>query len=629
MSSIQRVRIVFTALAFVLLVPLALLIQRALSSERAEQERSHETVAERVFDELERELTLFLRREEERPFDHYRYFVLPSNTLSSALELERSPLAELPTDPFVVGYFQIEPDGSVTSPLRPDGSEAEMRVELVTRTVRDHWQSRMAGRSENDELQEAAADGKRARWPRLAVTPALEEEGRGTALGELNRAAADRQQRRTKLSQTPAANAYNFSSEASENVLQQELSSKEVVEGERRGRAGARFELEGRGLEEAVEASLQKKANEPVDVRLEPMVGREVNGRYMLLYRTVVIDRAGYRQGVLLDVPELVRWLAARVLASNELSRSARLVPEGEDGIPPVPGDSFVFRHRFAEPFGPVTGVLSLASLRELAGSSYLYSLSALLLLAATVGLFAVYRMVAVAMTYAERRQNFASAVSHELKTPLTAIRMYGEMLRDKLVPSEEKRQRYYEVITAETERLTRLVDNVLELGRLERKERSFHTVIGDVRPVVEETLAILGPHAESEGFQIRMELDPEVPKARFDPDALSQVVFNLVDNAIKYARHAAERKVLVSCKKEDAGVRLEVIDSGPGVDPCHLSGIFEPFYRIENENTRTSKGTGIGLALVKGLVEKMGGSVRAHNRAEGGFVVTVTLKSS
>ena len=410
MSSIKRVRVVFTALAFVLLVPLALLIQRALSSARAEQERSHETVAERVFDELERELTLFLRREEERPFDHYRYFVLPSNTLSSALELERSPLAELPVDPFVVGYFQIEPDGSVTSPLRPDGSEAEMRVELVTRTVRDHWQSRMAGRSESDEFRGAAADDKRRDQASEPVSPVMDEKGRGTALGELNRAAADRQQRRTKLSQTPAANVYNFSSEASENVLQQELSSKELVEGEERGRAGARFELEGRGLEEAVEASLQKKANEPVDVRLEPMVGREVNGRYMLLYRTVVIDRAGYRQGVLLDVPELVRWLAARVLASNELSRSARLVPE--DGIPPVPGDSFVFRHGFAEPFGPVTGVLSLAPLRELAVSSYLYSLSVLLLLTATVGLFAVYRMVAVAMAYAERRQNFASAVS-------------------------------------------------------------------------------------------------------------------------------------------------------------------------------------------------------------------------
>ena len=89
------------------------------------------------------------------------------------------------------------------------------------------------------------------------------------------------------------------------------------------------------------------------------------------------------------------------------------------------------------------------------------------------------------------------------------------------------------------------------------------------------------------------------------------------------------KRGQVISCKKETAGVRLDVIDSGPGVDPGHLSRIFEPFYRIENENTRSSKGTGIGLALVKGLVEKMGGSVRAHNGAEGGFVVSIKLRSS
>ena len=165
-------------------------------------------------------------------------------------------------------------------------------------------------------------------------------------------------------------------------------------------------------------------------------------------------------------------------------------------------------------------GVLFLVPLHELAGSSYLYCFSVLLLLTSNVGLSAVYGMVAVAMAYAERRQNFASAVLHELKTPLTAIRMYGEMLRDKLVSSEDKRQRYYEIITTETERLTRLVDNALELGRFERKERSLHTVSGDVRPVIEEALAMLGPYAENDGFQIRMELDPAESKARFDSDA-------------------------------------------------------------------------------------------------------------
>ena len=617
MTSRKRVRIVFVALATVLLVPLALLIQRALSSERAERERNHETVAERIFDELERELTLVLRREEERPFEHYRTFVLPARPISAAFELERSPLAELPTDPFVVGHFQIEPDGSVTSPLGAKDPEAARRIELVTRMVREHWLNRMAARLESSEFQPTADDRRR------------DEVGRSTAFRELNRAAADRQERRTTLSQAPAANVYNFSSEASENVLQRELYSKDVTKEEALDQSGASIQLEGQRLEEAVEASLQKKANEPVDVRLEPMVGREVDSRYMLLYRTVVIDRAGYRQGLLVDVPELIRWLAARVLASDELSRAAHLSPASEDSGQPEPRDSFLYRHRFAEPFAPIAVGLSLAPLPELAGSSYLYALSVLLVLAATVGLFAVYRTVAVAMGYAERRQNFVSAVSHELKTPLTTIRMYGEMLRDELVPTDEKRRRYYEIITAETERLSRLVDNVLELGRLGRKERPLHVTSGDIRPVVEEAMSILGPHAENEGFRIRTDFADDLPAVRFDRDALSQVVFNLVDNAIKYARQGAVHEVVVSCSRDGSGVRLEVLDSGPGVPPKQLSRIFEPFYRVEKESTRRTKGTGIGLALVKGLVEKMGGSVLAQNRPGGGFVVSVSLRAT
>ncbi|MCP4657021.1 MAG: HAMP domain-containing histidine kinase, partial [bacterium] len=239
---------------------------------------------------------------------------------------------------------------------------------------------------------------------------------------------------------------------------------------------------------------------------------------------------------------------------------------------------------------------------------------------------FALYRMVAVVVDYAERRTNFVSAVTHELKTPLTAIRMYGEMLRDGMVPDEGKRQRYYEIMTAESERLTRLLSNVLELARLERKTRTMNLVMADLAPVVEEAIAVLGPHAEKEGFTIRLDLAPERVPARFDRDALKQVLFNLLDNALKYSRKASEKEVIVSCRRQQDGVVLRVADRGPGVSRPHLKRIFEPFYRGESELTRTSKGTGIGLALVRGLVERMGGTVTGRNRGEGGFEVSVFL---
>ena len=202
-------------------------------------------------------------------------------------------------------------------------------------------------------------------------------------------------------------------------------------------------------------------------------------------------------------------------------------------------------------------------------------------------------------------------------------------MLRDGIVASKEKRQQYYGIITAETERLTRLVNNVLELSRLERKDRPLNMTVGDVAPLIEEVVGILGPHAEQEGFLIQVNLDSNLPSVRYDRDALLQVLFNLVDNAIKYSRGAPQKEITISCRREKDGLLLSVADRGPGVPPRHMKAIFQPFYRAENELTRSSKGTGIGLALVRGLVDRMGGSIHCENAETGGFVASISLRSA
>jgi signal transduction histidine kinase len=204
---------------------------------------------------------------------------------------------------------------------------------------------------------------------------------------------------------------------------------------------------------------------------------------------------------------------------------------------------------------------------------------------------------------------------------------MYGEMLRDGIVDSEEKRGLYYETITAESERLTRLINNVLELSRLEKKSRPMVMVAGDVAPVLREVADILGPHASREGFTLALDIAGDLPAVSFDRDALLQVLLNLVDNAFKYARGAADERIVIAARRDRDGAVLSVRDRGPGVAPRHISKIFEPFYRGENELTRRTKGTGIGLALVRGLVERMGGRVAGRNLPEGGFEVDVSLQ--
>ncbi len=147
--------------------------------------------------------------------------------------------------------------------------------------------------------------------------------------------------------------------------------------------------------------------------------------------------------------------------------------------------------------------------------------------------------------------------------------------------------------------------------------------------PAVEDVLRLLRPHAESKGFALRLAVDDGLPPVAFERDALSQVLFNLVENALKYAREAPVNEVLVTLQPAGKDVALTVRDHGPGVPPAHLRHVFEPFYRGEDELTRTTSGAGIGLALVRQLVERMGGRVVGRNHPNGGFEVTVTLPGS
>jgi signal transduction histidine kinase len=232
--------------------------------------------------------------------------------------------------------------------------------------------------------------------------------------------------------------------------------------------------------------------------------------------------------------------------------------------------------------------------------------------------------MVAVALRYAEQRSNFVAAVSHELKTPLTAIRMYGEMLRDGLVPGEEKRAEYYRTITAESERLSRLIDNVLEFARGERGEAPLALRTGSLASEVATLCDALRPHAAESGFTLELLAAPDVPAVSFDRDAVAQILVNLVDNALKYARGAGRRVVQVTCAGEAGGVVLRVRDFGPGLPARDLGRVFELFQRGESELTRATRGSGLGLALVRSLARRMRARVSARNAEGGGFEVVV-----
>jgi signal transduction histidine kinase len=613
--SARRLPLVLALLAVALLVPTGLLVHRALRGAGAEQEERHRAVAERLFDEMERALSDLVTREEARPVESWR----------AASDLR---LTELPEEPFVLGYFQVEPDGRVTAPL-PARRDAALGV------VTKWFTSRTRGAEAGD------AEAKRARPPEQAPgttvslekaeteslralgdtaksqAPSASPSSAYDALQSLNRGAEERSLRQRKMvAQRAEADVPAALHESAAPAAPMPVAPPEAAEGRREALADLRRDARA------------EVGHDGAAVAVDPLVGRLADARHLLLYRSVFAGAEALRQGLVLDVEDLAAHLRDRALGANRLPGALLSFSSegGNDETPGAPDGARRYRHRFAEPFDAVTASVALAPLGGGSGAGVVYALAALLVVTGGVGLFAVHRMVTVAVGFAERRSNFVAAVSHELKTPLTAIRMYGEMLRDDLVPSDDKRREYYRTITVESERLSRLIDNVLEFSRLEKGTRSMRIVVGAVGPVVEEAAELLRPHAERTGFTLRTDVAPDLPPVRFERDALLQVLVNLVDNALNYAARATLREVAIECRRRGDGVVLCVRDRGPGVASRHLPRVFEAFYRGEDELVRETRGTGLGLALVKSLVERMGGTVGGRNAADGGFEVEIAL---
>ena len=228
----------------------------------------------------------------------------------------------------------------------------------------------------------------------------------------------------------------------------------------------------------------------------------------------------------------------------------------------------------------------------------------------------------------AVRKTTFVSNVSHELKTPLTTIRMYGEMLGDGIVKDETKKKGYLETIISESQRLTRLVNNVLDFGRLERGEKTYNREEIVLGSAVENILETQRPRLESAGLELEWVDDSQAAAAKLDPDALEQVLLNLLDNLVKYA--ADGKYAGVRLKKEAETVSIEVSDLGPGIPSEQRERIFETFHRVDDSLTSNKPGCGIGLGIAKKLVEDMEGQITCEaNKPKGARFRIVFPQSS
>jgi signal transduction histidine kinase len=247
-----------------------------------------------------------------------------------------------------------------------------------------------------------------------------------------------------------------------------------------------------------------------------------------------------------------------------------------------------------------------------------------LLLVVIVAGLVATYRLMKRETEMARLKADFVANVSHDLKTPLSLIRMFGETLQLGRVTDEAARQEYYRVITRESERLSRLIDNVLDFSRLEEGRREYDIAPTAVEPVIRETLEAFDFVLGQQGFKVEVTVPPDLPEVPLDADAVGQALANLVDNAIKYSGEV--KRLGIDARIEGEALCISVADAGVGIPPEEQPRIFEKFYRVGRSETQGRRGSGVGLALVRHVAEAHGGRVTVESRPGEGSRFTLWL---
>ncbi len=371
----------------------------------------------------------------------------------------------------------------------------------------------------------------------------------------------------------------------------------------------------------------------PVDIlsfesEVSPLQMMTLNNGHLCFYRNVWNAKSRYIQGFIVNQHFLQTLIQPTVASANNLSLSSLiLVDQGNilqqfnliTGNP----EMLIFRRSLRPPFQQMEVLVNSGILAVDAGERILDMLSIALGLIISIGFLWLYRLGAGQINLAQQQRNFISSVSHELKTPLTSIRMYSEMLRADWVPDESRKQSYYDYIYFESERLSRLITNVLQLAKLDNDQGKAKLVAVNIQQLMYKVEAKVAAQIEASHYVANLIVPAQNlidAELKVDEDAFFQIMINLVDNAIKFSQQAENKSIDIGYKTTDRGKKVIffVRDYGSGVDKAQMKKIFQLFYRAGDELTRTQPGTGIGLALVVQLAESMGAKVDLVNRTPG-----------
>lgn len=657
----KRLRVLILVFVIALAVPLGYLVFRTHRSLEQEETAELRFFANTLFDQMEQELAALVQREERRPVDDY----LPSSApVGSGLgEAPRTPLAQAAAEPYILGYLQNNPDGSFSTPFAEGGGAvAQDQVTLVGRLedVNRIFNTKRTMQPESSDRQ--AVETVQKKTPIEHKDGAVKKDDESAKKAE----GAGFADKYLDVSRSAKQKAYLGQAEKRVEQIspQQAMNLAQRDEQQRAGgqktKTGVLAELqtESGGKADALDAAMLSTPSAPavaslvpprstlphptmpisvedgLRVEVDPLQSVHIDNGQVLLFRRIVIGNQVYRQGMVIRVGDLLKQLKNTHFTGQPMARFTSLTLTSVNGGretarvqegPPVTHPRFSLERSFPRPFSFVRATLTCEVIPRSPGRATLHVMVAVLAAVILLGLLAIYHSARVVTDLSERRTGFVSSVTHELKTPLTNIRMYIEMLEHGIASDPEREMEYYRILGSESARLSRLINNVLEFSKLEKRQRQLDLREGALEEVFAEVRDAMQERLRQEGFTLTVENLLDRP-FRYDREVMVQVLINLIENGVKFGKGAPQREISVRVRPEGDRVVIRVSDTGPGIPRHALKKIFDDFYRVDNDLTRTTKGTGIGLALVKRFVEAMGGRVSAANNDGPGCTITISL---